>query len=98
MLMQHDIISIGQIVFRGKPVRRIEEKSQHKENHQNRGGPLPAQNSPPQRGYGKNDQQRISRQEVSREQRATQQRERDQVRKHDEAELYLGGNGDTLPF
>src|SRR6476469_10433252 len=66
-LMQSHIIAISEVIFGSKSIRRIKEQRHYKEDQQEGCGPLPAQDAPPERGYGNDDQQRVSRQKVSRE-------------------------------
>src|SRR5690349_6101885 len=48
--VEADKVSIGEIVFRGKAVRRVEEEGENEEDDQHRSRPFPAQNATAQRG------------------------------------------------
>src|SRR5689334_9854502 len=71
--MKADKIAIGEIVFRGKAVRRVEEEGKNEEDDQHRGRPFPAQNATAQRGHANDDHQWISRKHVPGEERTPKQ-------------------------
>ena len=67
----HDA-GVGQVVFWGKPVRRIHKQPQEKRSGREDGNPLPVRNAPVKRCNSHQQHQRIHRQQITRKQRAAQ--------------------------